>query len=166
MNLSRFLHTRIIQRIALDIRFQAATSISSQVSPERDVGVSRKTVSNRLHEISLFARNQQKKPVISKENIAARLALVSKHVLWPENRPSKVTKVNYYFWVRMETTICMDVSSRCTKPMDQFGGNSVESPIFMQDSSPCCKANSVMCYLMEQEFEIWTGWLKARTGIR
>ena len=75
--------------------------------------MSRKTVSNRLHEISLFARNQQKKPVISKENIAARLALVSKHVLWPENRPSKVTKVNYYFWVRMETTICMDVSSRC-----------------------------------------------------
>ena len=71
-----------MHRLALKDRFNTATGISKQVKDV--IGVSRQTVSRRLHEIGLFARCPRKKPLISKKNQRARLAFANRHVLWPK----------------------------------------------------------------------------------
>ena len=49
------------------------------------MGVSRMTVSRRLHEVGLDAQSPATKPLISKKNQKSRLAFANKHVIWNDD---------------------------------------------------------------------------------
>ena len=73
---------RMIVKMSLKDRFDAATSISSAFCKQTGKPTSRKTVSRMLNKEKLVSQIPFRKPLISKKNQKVHLDFATEHVVW------------------------------------------------------------------------------------